>query len=131
MQVFRLRSKQADVERGIVLRKAAPHISPCFEASRKTPTEIVWYQSSWVNVQVGDDTRETELNFRGVRSASGTLMLNSFSSSPMTSVRAKESRIPESNRDSSGSISTLLPVTRLMISVTLAGLSIGNLWGNA
>src|ERR1700723_2977739 len=47
--------------------------------------------------------RARESNFRGFKSASGTTTPNSFSSALTISGRPKESRTPDSNRDSSGS----------------------------
>src|ERR1700681_4833477 len=73
--------------------------------------------------------RETDSNFRGLRSESGTRMENSVSSSATRSVKLKESRSPDSKSDSSGSISIFLPATRRTISTIRACLSMGNLIG--
>src|SRR5581483_3544616 len=61
--------------------------------------------------------RSTESNFRGVRSESGILTENSFSSADTRSASVKESSAPDSNSDSSGVGLMGFPATCLTISM--------------
>src|SRR5579872_3433265 len=69
--------------------------------------------------------RSMESNLRGVRSESGIRMANSDSSAVTRSLKLKESRRPDSNRDSSGDGSMGLSARRRMMARILVRLSMG------
>src|SRR5271155_3057861 len=74
--------------------------------------------------------REMLSNLRGFRSESGILIWNCVSSSPTISGSAKESKNPESNRDSSAAGTEFFFETFLSIAMIVSLLSIRSLGAN-